>query len=259
MNDNTNYSSARLNRLLVVLATAATIFVNYLGGTGRINNRPPAFVSDKYPTLLTPADYAFGIWSLIYGGLIIFSIYQALPAQTENPRFEKIRTLYILNCAANCAWIYLWSYEQIWLSLTAIIVMLGTLILINSGLQNRNAPAETWTTRVPFGLYFGWVTVATILNFSIALSSAGVSTSISTTKVLAIILVVAAVILGVVVRLKLRTAAYAMAIAWALTAIAVQNNRETWLIIACAFGVIALLLAAIFPLTQVTAHAQRGE
>lgn len=253
MNDKINQSSARLNQFLVAIATSVTVFVNYLGGTGRINNRPPAFVSDKYPTLLTPADYAFGIWSLIYGGLIIFSLYQALPSQKDNPRFAKIRSLYIVNCAANCAWIYLWSYELIGWSLAAIIVMLGTLILINANLKNKNSPAETWTTRVPFGLYFGWITVATILNFAIALSAYGVTTSILTTKILAIILVVTATILGIVIRLKLSAAAYALAIAWGLTAIAVQHNTETALIISTAFGVIALLLAAIFPLTQITA------
>lgn len=252
MNDKINRNSARLSQFLVAVATSVTVFVNYLGGTGRINNRPPAFVSDKYQTLLTPADYAFGIWSLIYGGLIIFSLYQALPSQKENPRLAKIRSVYIVNCAANCAWIYLWSYELLWWSLAAIIVMLGTLIFINAGLQHKNSPAETWTTRVPFGLYFGWITVATILNFSVALLASGVETSVLTTKILAVILVVAATVLGVVIRLKLQTAAFAMAIAWALTAIAVGHNRETALIISTAFGVVALLLAAIFPLTQIT-------
>ncbi len=252
MNDKINQTSVRLNQFLVVIATAVVVFVNYLGGIGRINNKAPDVVSDKYPTLLTPADYAFGIWSLIYIGLIIFTVYQALPAQKENPRFRKIRSLYLINCAANCAWIYLWSYEMIWASLAVIFVMLGTLVLINSNLQNKNDPAETWTTRVPFGLYFGWVTVATVLNFTVALVYSGVKTSDSITRILAVILVGAIVIAGVVVRLKLSTAAYALAIAWALTAIAIKHNTETMLIISTAFGVIALLIAAIFPLTQAT-------
>lgn len=256
MNDKINQTSVRLSQFLVVIATAVVVFVNYLGGIGRINDKAPDAVSDKYPTLLTPADYAFRIWSLIYIGLIIFTVYQALPAQKENPRFGKIRPLYIVNCAANCLWIYLWSYEMVWASLTVIFVMLGTLVLINSNLQNKNDPAETWAARVPFGLYFGWITVATVLNFTVALVSAGVTASDLTTKILAVILVVSIVILGIIIRLKLSTAAYAIAIAWALTAIAIKHNIETMLIISTAFGVIALLIAAIFPLAQAQESAR---
>ncbi|MDQ3324049.1 MAG: tryptophan-rich sensory protein, partial [Acidobacteriota bacterium] len=203
------------------------------------------------PTIITPAGYAFGIWSLIYLGLIIFSIYQALPSQTQNPRFRKIRILYVLSCAANCVWIYLWHHELIWASLTVIFVLLGTLVFINSALQNKQAAAETWIARVPFGLYFGWITVAAILNFTVALVYSDVRLSSSATTVWASILIAAAVISGIIIRLKLSTAAYALAIAWALTAIAVNlGGSETVLVILTAFGVIALLIAAIFPLSQ---------
>lgn len=251
MTDRTNRTPERVKQFLVAAATLIVIFVNYLAGIGYINDKTPGDISDKYPTIITPAGYAFGIWSLIYSGLIIFSFYQALPSQTENPRFRKIRLLYILNCGANCVWIYLWHHEMIWASLGAIFVLLGTLIFINSALQNKLAPTETWTARVPFGLYFGWITVAAILNFTVALVYSGVRPTNLTATVSASILVVAAVVLGILIRLKLSSAAYALAIAWALTAIAVKlGGNETVLVILIAFGVIALLIAAIFPLSQ---------
>jgi len=245
-------STERLRQFLVIIATFLVVFVNYLAATGYINNKTPADIADRYPSLITPAGYAFAIWSLIYAGLIIFSIYQALPSQTFNARFRRIRTLYIVNCAANCAWILLWHREMIWASLVMIFVLLGTLVFINANLRNAETAAvtETWIARVPFGLYFGWVTVATILNFTLALVSSGVKTSDSMTTFLASILVVAATILGIVIRLKLSSAAYALAMAWALTAIAVKHGGETLLVTFTAFGVIALLIAAIFPLSQ---------
>lgn len=248
----TNFTVERFKQFLVAIATATVIFVNYLAGSGRINDRTPGDVSNKFPSLVTPADYAFAIWSLIYIGLIAFSIYQALPAQAANPRFQKIRLLYVANCAANCAWIFLWHYEQIRAALAAIFVILATLALVNVNLKNKDDALETWTTRVPFGLYFGWITVATILNFTVAIISSGISTSGATAAILATILVAAAAIVGIVVRLKLSSAAFAVAVAWALTAIAVKHGGETMLVGCAAFSVIALLIAAIFPLSSWT-------
>jgi len=251
MTDRINQTSERARQFFVILATLIVVFVNYLAGIGFINDKTPGEISGKYPTIVTPAGYAFSIWSLIYLGLIIFSVYQALPPQTENPRLRRIRLLYVLNCAANCAWIYLWHHELIWASLGAIFVMLGTLVFINHALQNKQAAAETWLVRVPFGLYFGWITVAVILNFTVALVSSGVRFSNSATTVSASILIIIAVFSGIIIRLKLSTAAYALAIAWALTAIAVNlGGSQTVPVILTAFGVIALLIAAIFPLSQ---------
>ena len=257
MTNNVNFTSERIKQFLVVFATFVVIYVNYLAAIGRINDRTPAAISDKFPSLLTPAGYAFAIWSLIYFGLSVFSLYQALPAQTANPRFLKIRAAYLLNCAANCAWIFLWHHEQIRSALALIFVILGTLVFINVNLRNKNDAAETWTTRVPFGLYFGWITVATVLNFTLALVSSGVSLSNSATTVAASVLIAAATVLGIIIRLRLSIAAYAVAVAWALTAIAVKHGGETMLVVCAAFGVIALLVAAIFPLAQTEKSTER--
>lgn len=243
MSDKSNLTIERMRQFLVIAATAGALFVNYLAGTGYINHKMPADISDKYPTLLTPSGYAFSIWSLIYIGLLAFSLYQAFPAQIS--RFSKIRTLYIINCAANCGWLYLWHYEQIPLSLFVIFVMLGTLILININLPDTNSPSEIWLARIPFNIYFGWITVATILNFSVALVFLGFNTT-STMKVFfASALIIIATILGVVIHFKLAVAAYPLTIAWALIAIAVKHSTETVIVTLAAFGVITLLITAL--------------
>ena len=240
-----------LKQTLVAVATFGVIAINYFAAQGYINNVTPAVISDKYPTFITPAGYAFAIWSLIYLGLIAFSIYQLLPAQSENPRFANIRTLYIANCAANCLWIYLWHYDQILAALGVMFVILGTLVLINVNLRNAAAPAETWLARIPFSLYFGWITVATILNFSVALVFIGVNTSEANAVILSAILIVVAVGLGILIRFKLGVFAYPLAIAWALTAIAVKQSGKTAIVVCAAFGVIFLLISALTALLQV--------
>ncbi len=238
-------NSQRFKQFLVIIATVGVIVINYFAAQGYINGVTPEVISDKYPTFITPSGYAFAIWSLIYLGLIAFSIYQALPSQTDNPRFKNIRTVYIANCAANCLWIYLWHYDSILAALGVMFVLLGTLVLINVTLQKSESMAETWLAQIPFSLYFGWVTVATILNFSIALVFLGVNTSESTAIILSAILIVGATVLGLLIRFKLAIFAYPLAIAWALTAIAVKQSGKTAIVVCAAFGVIALLVSAL--------------
>lgn len=235
-----------IKQFLVIIATAGVIFINYLAGTGKINSTTPAEISDKYPTLLTPAGYAFSIWSIIYVGLIAFSIYQALPSQSDNARFARIRSLYIANCAANCGWLYLWHYDYIGLSILAMLLILSTLVLINLNLRGIESGAELWTTKLPFNIYFGWITAATILNASIALVYFGVQTSAAITAILACLLIATATFLAVIIRRNFDFPAYALTIMWALIAIAVNQSANTIIFAAAIIGAIISLLTAFF-------------
>ncbi|HEX8736427.1 MAG TPA: TspO/MBR family protein [Pyrinomonadaceae bacterium] len=237
----------KIRQILVILATVGMIIINYLSQTGAINNTTVGAISDKYPTLITPAGYAFSIWGLIYLGMILFSIYQALPAQTANPRFLRTRTIYIASCVANCAWLYFWLHEQILAATAVIFILLAALAFININLKGANSISETWLVRVPFGIYFGWVTVASILNAAVAMVFAGVEASNTTATVWACVLIVVAATLGVLIRWKLSIGVYALTIAWALTAIAVKQSGKTLIVSLCAFGVVASLIAFFTP------------
>ena len=247
-------NNQRFKQILVIVATFGVVFVNYLAGIGYINQKTPGLISDKYPTLITPSGYAFAIWSLIYFGLAFFSVYQALPKNTA--RYANIRTVYILNCAANCAWIYLWHYERILASLVVMFVLLGSLVFINVKLLKTESATEYWLARVPFNIYFGWITVATILNFTVALVYLDVKTSNFTASILASILIVAATLLGIIIRFKLVNVAYPLTIAWALTAISVKQSGQTMIVVCAAFCVIALLVSALSILMQTKTQAR---
>jgi hypothetical protein len=233
----------RLQPVLVIIATLGMIVFNYFAATGILGGIDTGAVSDKYPTVITPAGYAFAIWSLIYAGCVAFSIYQILPSQYE--RFRPLRRIYILSCAANCAWLYFWSQEMMVVCLGVILILLATVGLISVKLQKTETGGEYWLAKFPFGIYFGWVTAATILNATIALVSLGVKVSDSTAILLGAGLLLVAAALGVIVRIKLTNYFYPLAIAWALTAIAVKQSGKTLIVAAAAVGVIACLIAAV--------------
>lgn len=241
--ENKQNSGAKFQPVLVVIATIGTIVFNGLAGAGYIGGVTPEVISNRYPTRFTPAGYAFSIWALIYSGLILFSIYQALPSKFQ--KFRSIRTVYILSCAANCAWIYFWHHDYAALCLGIILLLLGTLAFINIKLQKTETNGEFWLARAPFGIYFGWVTAATIVNAAIALLSKGFSPPDSTAVILSAGLILIAAALGVIIRLKMTNYFYPLAIAWALTAIAVKQSGATLIVASAAVGVIACLIAAI--------------
>ena len=233
-------SNDRIRSVLVILATGATIVFNALAATGYLNGITPAEISDRLPTVVTPAGYAFSIWSLIYLGLVVFSIYQALPDGMG--RFSRVRTLYIASCVLNCAWIYFWHHGFIGICAILIVALAILLIVIASRFAETISVAEKLTAKSTFGVYAGWVTVASIVNIFVYLRSVGSLAAES--DLLGILAVVAATGAAVAVTWKFSNYLYPLAVAWALTAIAVNQSGRTGLVIACSGGVIMCLLLA---------------
>jgi len=235
--------SDRLRAILVLLATVGTIGVSYLAVTVQINGTTTASVSDRYPTPVTPADYAFSIWVLIYAGLLAFAIYQLLPANIA--KYTKIRTLYVASCVLNCAWIFFWLYDRIAICLALILLLVVCLFLINRFLRTSKSAGEYWLVNGPFGIYFGWVTAAMLVNFAILLVSWNVPISASAWNTIAVIIILLAAMLGIFMRIRLANYFYPLAIAWALTAVAIEQSGNTAIVVAAAIGVISCLVATL--------------
>jgi hypothetical protein len=232
----------RLRAILVLVATIGTVGFNALAAAGLVNGVRPEDISNKYLTPVTPAGYAFSIWSMIYLGLSAFSIYQILPRNWS--KFSRIRTLYIATCLLNIAWIYFWHRDAIAVCFILILLLAVTLYLINSALRDTSNTTEYWLVRVPFGIYFGWVTAATLVNFAVMLAYLGIQLSVTAWTWTAVVLILAASALGVWIRARQSNYMHPLAIAWALTAIAIKQSGNTLIVVACAVGVVACLIAA---------------
>jgi hypothetical protein len=154
-------------QILVLLAIVATIAVNAAANALPINGLTTGDIANRFDVYFLPAPYVFGIWGLIYVGLIAYGIFQALPAQRDNPRLAAIDVAFLVASAANIAWIFAWHYERFSLSLLIMLVLLASLIAIylRLGIGRRPVPAvEGWAVHVPFSIYLGWITVATVAN-----------------------------------------------------------------------------------------------
>jgi hypothetical protein len=157
------------NWIGAIVAYVAVIAVNAAANVLPIAGVRTGDVSDKYSSLFTPAGYTFGIWGVIYLLLACFVVYQALPAQRCNQSLERISRLFIWSCVANALWIFFWHYELIMVSLLLMIALLALLVLIYRSLEFGNdstSIGERVFINLPFAMYTGWISVATIANIS---------------------------------------------------------------------------------------------
>lgn len=242
MIENSN-AADRLRAWSVMLATIGTIAFNALSASGYLNGVTPKAISDKYPTVVTPAGYAFTIWSLIYLGLIAFSIYQMMASNLA--KFRRLRTIYILSCVFNCGWIFFWHRDMIAVCLGMIVALLATVLALTIGTQRSASPVEAVFTKLPFGIYAGWVTAATLVNLVVLLVWARVDISQSSWNIIGVACVAAGTIAAVAVRFIWRNFLYPLSIAWAAAAIAINQQGNTTMIVASVVSVIVCLLLSM--------------
>jgi hypothetical protein len=246
-----------MRSVLVLVATIGTIVFNGLAAAGYVNGVTPAEISDKYPTVITPAGYAFSIWSLIYVGLIAFSIYQLTGERLT--RLRPVRLLYIISCVLNCGWIYFWHRDQIAVCAVLIALLLVSLILIISALHKIEG-ISALLTKVPFGIYAGWVTAATLVNGVILLKYLKVDLSQSAWNGIGIGALLLAAAMAALIRFRLRNYIYGLAIAWAAAAIGIKQSGNTLLVITTAFTtIIGLLMAISFVMDQKSSTSSAHE
>lgn len=241
-----NSGKTVLLQSLNVLAFAVTVIVNALASSLALNGRTTAEVSDLYPTLVTPAGYVFSIWGLIYVLLLVFVVFQALPSQREKPFLKRISVLFILSGVFNVLWLFLWHYDQIVLSVAMMFALLATLIAVYLRLGIGKSEVS-WKERVsvhlPFSVYLGWITIASIANVASALVSIEWNGFGVANDTWAVLVIAAALLATLAVIATRKDAAYSLVIVWALVGIAVNQSAYQNIVMAAEVSAIIILVA----------------
>lgn len=166
--------------LLNLAGLAGVLWVNSLAALGRINHISPAALADRYPNFFVPAGSTFSIWGLIYVLLLLFVLFQAgslLPTRHQAGRIilvKKMKGLFLLSCLLNTGWVLAWLYGHLILSLALIILLLATLIRIYNRFQilhYRSGWQNLLLVQIPFSVYLGWITVATMADATVVLTA----------------------------------------------------------------------------------------
>lgn len=203
---------AWVNGLFLII----TLAVNGLGAAGVINGLSQKEISDRYITLITPSPSTFSIWSLIYLLLLTSMIVMILKKNDTyyQKAIDEITVLYRISCVFNVAWIVTFSYLQIELSSLFIFGFLITLTMICTKLRKIQL-RKRFLLPLTFGLYTGWLMIATIVNISAALVKIEWGGFGIGHEILAAITLVVGIVLVFLVLLSNRNAVFPLPIAWA--------------------------------------------
>ena len=157
------------------------VFVNFLANYLPINGKNTGELSNQYPNLFVPAPITFAIWGVIYLLLFIFCVKQSrglFSATIDEITSETVLLInfrFIITCILNATWIFFWHYEYLGTSVIIMLLFLAQLIDLNKRLDTMTiylSNTSRFAIKAPFGMYLGWICVATVANITTFLVNA---------------------------------------------------------------------------------------
>lgn len=217
-----------------LLGFLGTVIVNALANILPINNLTTGALSDLYPNLFVPAGLTFAIWGVIYVLLGIFAIYPLTARARRDPQktefVQRIGPWFFGSCLANIGWIFAWHYQILTLSLVFMLILLGCLLAIYLRLKvgkSEATKAERYLAHLPFSVYLGWITIATIANVTALL----VDINWNALGLGQQFWAVAVIIVGIVIALSMlftrKDIFYCLVVDWAILGILLKRLSDT--------------------------------
>jgi hypothetical protein len=201
-------------RIFALVSFGFVLVMNAVATALPLSGLSVGAVSRRYDTLFAPIDFTFGIWGLIYLGLAVYSFTQLA---VNTPLIKVITPWFIAANLLNGTWIIAWRLELLGLSALILALLLFCLFKINQATTaKRTDLASTLTVRIPFAIYFGWVTVATIANISSLLVQQGFRDGFGlSAETWTVVILVVAVLIGSATALVNASPAYSLVLVWA--------------------------------------------
>lgn len=149
---------------VAIVVNGIAAFTNWINGT-TIQK-----VSDDNPTKLTPERFTFGIWGVIYGFFLLFTIYTLVHLDVL---VRQLTIWVILLAVFNIAWVFTFLYEYFYLSFITCLLQIASLVGIYHIYAIKYTNSMTVVTAfvyyAPFSIYLAWVIFATVANASIVI------------------------------------------------------------------------------------------
>jgi hypothetical protein len=241
-------------KILVVITFSLMITVNALANILPINGLTTGEVSDYYANLFAPAGITFSIWGLIYLLLAGYTIYQLGFFQSDISKakedlFQKVGVYFSISSIANAIWILCWHYLAIPSTMLLMIVILICLIIIVIEIKKMELSfKDKLFIKLPFSIYFGWITIATIANVTTLLVSIEWNGFGISAEVWTIIIILVGLVIGATTTLVNKDIPYGLVIIWAYIGILIKHtspegfNKEYLAIIITVIASIVILL-----------------
>lgn len=180
--------------------------------------------SNEAMTLLTPASYAFSIWSVIFAGCVIFALYHLF--RPSHPPLRRIGWFAAFVFWGNAIWEIYVPFNGFDLFGMALLLVLW-MVMVSGLARAVTDPSAGWVDRVvraPLFLLGGWLNAAAFVNLLITANGLGLPWISSGTTYPALAVLGFAVLAALDVIWRTRSLSYAVAISWGLYAIHIANQ-----------------------------------
>jgi hypothetical protein len=225
-------------KYLNLLAFGIMVLLNYLANSLPINGKTTGQLSDQYPNLFTPAGLTFSIWGIIYLLLLVFIIVQ-LKADSQK-LVSSIGWAFIISALLNGIWIVAWHYERTGLSVVIMLGLLASLVYINQQLSGM--PFSI--TKLAFGIYLGWICIATIANITALLVGINWGGWGITAEAWTIALIATGALITIATMYRLNNPYLALAVIWAFAGIIIKRQADYQTIVIA--SVVGIIMVAVF-------------
>lgn len=219
------------------------IAINALANLLPINGKTTGEISNQINVLITPAGYAFSIWSLIYVLIGIWIIRQFIGDRGNSPVYTHTWPWFLLSGLFNVSWILAWHYEFFLLSVVIMLLYLASLIMLYRRLTEARG---TILEKAPFSLNLGWISVATIVNIAYVLKWYGWDGFGLSDEIWTMIMLIIGTVLAFLFRIKEGDFLYPLVFVWAYIAIGVKNIGDADMAAITAFIAAVIILIVDF-------------
>jgi hypothetical protein len=235
-------NSAKIN----LVALGVVIIVNALANILPLGGMTTGEVSAGYPILLTPAGITFSIWSVIYTLLLVAFLIELRNPELEAQENAVLGKYFLLNCVGNILWILSWHLLPVQISFLVILVLMYSLFKISQNLTKKDVKTGN-VFKMAFSIYFGWITIATLVNFCVFCYAFGATNAFSTNLLLTVIFILIAAAVALFASLKKDLPFYAYTVSWALLGIFLKQwgKNQSLAIIALTASVVVLVVTVI--------------
>jgi hypothetical protein len=226
-------------QVVLVISLLVFLYTNLFSGGSDSNS-----IYSLFPTAFTPAVYTFAIWAPIFIGLIIFVIYQALPSNREDANLDALAWPAFIAFLMNA----LSAYTPLGWSNLVITIALISLIFAFLTIKKVDNPSKKffWYVSVPFSLFFGWITAATVVNTFQWFSSLGFQVFGPSGTLTAALFIIVAAVIGVFITLRYQEVVYGLVLVWAFWGITFAHLSATPIVLSTILATFVLILAIIW-------------
>jgi len=150
---------------------------------------------------------------------------------------QSIGWAFAISCLFNSLWIVAWHYQFLPLSLLVMLGLLGSLIFI--GIRMQSLPFSI--PKAAFGIYLGWICIATVANVTALLVNYNWGGWGLTDQTWAIAMIAIGTLIVSFTLIRLNNPFVGLAVVWAFWGIVIkQKGLHPPIVIAATIGIVVV-------------------